>query len=165
MRTMILLFAGCLGLGLAPRMNAQTSRPALKKVAEFDLPGPGGKRFDYLAIDPDDHYLFSAHLAAGQTYVVDLRTNKVVATVADTPGVEGIEYVPELKKFYTSNAGDNTIGVVEGGHRSYNYRPDSDLYVINIGTQFASIALATPPQVGETASPLRKLTPGGLERG
>ena len=37
----------------------------------------------------------------------------MVATVVDTPGVEGIEYVAELKKFYTSNAGDNTIGVVD----------------------------------------------------
>jgi DNA-binding beta-propeller fold protein YncE len=45
--------------------------------------------------------------------VIDLRTNKVVATVTDTPGAEGVEYVPELKKFYTSNAGDNTIGVVD----------------------------------------------------
>ena len=25
---------------------------ALKEVAKFDLPGPGGKRFDYLTIDP-----------------------------------------------------------------------------------------------------------------
>ena len=33
----------------------------------------------------------------------------------------------------------------------YNYRPDSDLYVIyNVGTQFASIAPANPPQVCET---------------
>jgi YVTN family beta-propeller protein len=85
----------------------------LRKVTEFDLPGPAGKRFDYLTITPDDHYLLSAHLGAGQTYVIDLRTNKVVATVADTPGAEGVEYVPELKKFYTSNAGDNTIGVVD----------------------------------------------------
>lgn len=113
MRTMLLLFMGCLGSVLARGMNAQASGPTLKKLTEFDLPGPGGKRFDYLAIDTDDHYLFSAHLAAGQTYVIDLRTNKVVATVTDTPGVEGIEYVAELKKFYTSNAGDNTIGVVD----------------------------------------------------
>jgi len=27
--------------------------------------------------------------------------------------VEGVEYVPEFKKVYTSNAGDNTIGVVD----------------------------------------------------
>jgi hypothetical protein len=33
----------------------------------------------------------------------------------------------------------------------YNYRPDSDLYIIyNIGTQFASIAPANPPQIRET---------------
>jgi DNA-binding beta-propeller fold protein YncE len=113
MRTMLLLLMACLGFVLARGTNAQTGGPTLKKVTEFDLPGPAGKRFDYLAIDTDDHYLFSAHLAAGQTYVIDLRTNKVVATVTDTPGVEGIEYVAELKKFYTSNAGDNTIGVVD----------------------------------------------------
>ncbi len=85
----------------------------LKEVTKFDLPGPGGKRFDYLTIDPDDHCLISAHLAADQTYVIDLATSKVVATIADTPGAEGVEYVSELKKFYTSNAHDNTIGVVD----------------------------------------------------
>ena len=85
----------------------------LKEVAKFDLPGPGGKRFDYLTTDADDRYLISAHLAADQTYVIDLGTNKLVATIADTPGAEGVEYVPELKKFYTSNAHDNTIAVVD----------------------------------------------------
>ena len=96
-----------------PNSQAQASSPSFRKIAAFDLPGPPGKRFDYLTIDPDDHYLISAHLAAGQTYVIDLRTNKVVATVTDTPGAEGVEHVPELKKFYTSNGGDNTIGVVD----------------------------------------------------
>src|SRR5712691_5147579 len=113
MRKALLMLAACFGLGLVPRINSQTSGQTLRKTAEFDLPEPGGKRFDYLTIDTDDHYLLSAHLAAGQTYVIDLRTNKVVATVTDTPGAEGVEYVPELKKFYTSNAGDNTIGVVD----------------------------------------------------
>ena len=91
----------------------EASGQTLKQITKFDLPGPGGKRFDYLTIDEDDHYLISAHLAANQTYVIDLATNKVVATIADTPGTEGVEYVPELKKFYTSNAHDNTIGVVD----------------------------------------------------
>src|SRR5256884_3524666 len=99
-------------LGIATTGVAQTT-PTLKKITAFDLPGPPGKRFDYLTIDEDDHYLISAHLAAGQTYVIDLGTNKVVAVITSTPGVEGVEYVPELKKFYTSNAGDNTIGVVD----------------------------------------------------
>jgi DNA-binding beta-propeller fold protein YncE len=45
--------------------------------------------------------------------VIDLRTNRVVAIVTNTPGAEGVEYVAEVKKFYTSNAHDDTIGVVE----------------------------------------------------
>ena len=102
-----------LALSGALALIAKPATPTLKKVTEFDLPGPPGKRFDYLTIDPDDHYLLSAHLAAGQMYVIDLRTNKVVATVTDTPGAEGVEYVAELKKAYTSNAYDNTIGVVD----------------------------------------------------
>jgi DNA-binding beta-propeller fold protein YncE len=99
-----------LGAGLVPMSAAAQT---LKQVAKFDLPGPAGKRFDYLTIDEDDHYLLSAHLAAEQTYVIDLKTNRVVATVTDTPGAEGVEYIPELKKFYTSNAYDNTISVVD----------------------------------------------------
>jgi DNA-binding beta-propeller fold protein YncE len=109
----LLLLLIAINLMFMPMGQSQERAPSLKKVAAFDLPGPSGKRFDYLTIDPDDHYLISAHLAAGQTYVIDLRTNKVVATVTDTPGAEGVEYVPELRKFYTSNAGDNTIGVVD----------------------------------------------------
>ena len=113
MRTAHLLPFIAIMLAFSPAPQAQAPSPVLRRVTEFEVPGPPGKRFDYLTIDPDDHYLISAHLAAGQTYVIDLRTNKVVATVADTPGAEGVEYVSELKKFYTSNAGDNTIGVVD----------------------------------------------------
>jgi DNA-binding beta-propeller fold protein YncE len=103
----IMALVGALGV------SAQSGTSTLKKVKEFDLPGPFGKRFDYLTIDTDDHYLISTHLAAGQTYVIDIRTDKVLAAVTDTPGAEGVEYVPKLKKFYTSNAGDNTIGVID----------------------------------------------------
>jgi DNA-binding beta-propeller fold protein YncE len=85
----------------------------LKQIAPFDLPGPAGKRFDYLTIDYEDHYLLSAHLGAGILYVIDLRTNKLVKAIPDVSGIEGVEYVPGLKKVYTSDSGDNKIGVVD----------------------------------------------------
>ena len=45
----------------------------------------------------------------------------------------------------------NTQAVSANLRLRYNYRPDSDLYVIfNEGTQFTSIAPANPPQVRET---------------
>src|SRR5579859_494708 len=111
--TQLLFFSVLLSVTGGAGSRSQANAPTLNKVAEFDLPGPGGKRFDYLTIDEDDHYLISAHLGADQTYVIDLASNNVVATVTDTPGAEGVEFVPELKKFYTSNAHDNTIGVVD----------------------------------------------------
>ena len=45
----------------------------------------------------------------------------------------------------------NTQAVSANLRLRYNYRPDSDLYIIyNVGTQFASIVPANPPQVRET---------------
>ena len=108
----VLLLTVVFFLGIRATGFGQTV-PTLKKLTAFDLPGPAGKRFDYLTIDEDDHYLISAHLAAEQSYVIDLKSNRIVAVVTDTPGVEGVEYVPELKKFYTSNAHHDTIGVVD----------------------------------------------------
>jgi len=94
---------------LAAPLGAQT----LKAVATINLPGPGGKRFDYLTIDYEDHYLLSAHLAAGILYVIDLRTNQLVKAIPNVPGVEGVEYVPELHKVYTSDWLENEIGVID----------------------------------------------------
>jgi len=45
----------------------------------------------------------------------------------------------------------NTQAMSANVRLRYNYRPDSDFYIIyNVGTQFASIAPANPPQVRET---------------
>ena len=105
----IFMFAPIILLAVAESVAGQT----LKQIAAFDLPGPAGKRFDYLTIDYDDHYLLSAHLAAGILYVIDVRTNKVVKAIPGVPGIEGVEYVPGLKKVYTSDSGDNKISVID----------------------------------------------------
>ena len=85
----------------------------LKKLAAIELPGPSGLRFDYLTIDYDDHYLFCAHLGPGKLYVVDLQTNKVVKTISNLPGIEGVEYAPDVKKVYTSDWHEDQIGVID----------------------------------------------------
>src|SRR5262245_2603008 len=106
------------GLGVSGGQAAGTAGVAsggapLRKITEFELPGPPGKRFDYLTIDEDDNYLLSAHLAAGLLHVIDLKTNAVVKTLRDVPGVEGVAYIAEGKKVYTANWGENKIGVVD----------------------------------------------------
>jgi DNA-binding beta-propeller fold protein YncE len=93
---------------LACGLQAQT----LKKIASIDLPGPKGQRFDYLTMDDEDHWLLSAHLGPGILYVIDVQTNKLVKAIPGVPGITGLEYVPGLRKVYTSDWGEEKIGVV-----------------------------------------------------
>lgn len=85
----------------------------LKQISTIDVPGPKGKRFDYLTIDPSRHLLLSTHLGAGLLYAIDLRTNKVVKTFEDLPGIEGVELAPDVNKAYTSDWKENKIGVID----------------------------------------------------
>ncbi len=94
---------------LLSSLEAQT----LKKIASIDLPGPKGQRFDYLTVDDEDHWLLSAHLAPGILYVIDVRTNKLVKAIPGLPRITGLEYVPGLHKVYTSDWGEEKIGVVD----------------------------------------------------
>ena len=89
-------------LGFVACSSAQT----LRKIDAIDLPGPKGQRFDYLTMDDEDHYLLSAHLGPGIMYVIDVRSNKLVKAVSGVPGITGLEYVPGLRKVYTSDWGE-----------------------------------------------------------
>jgi len=112
---------GAITVFAPPLVRHGTAQPTpiagrtLRQVGTIDLPGPPGRRFDYLATDDEGRQLFSAHLAAGLLYVIDLRSNAVVATVPDVPGVEGVAYIAEGRKVYTSNWYENKIGVVDLG--------------------------------------------------
>jgi DNA-binding beta-propeller fold protein YncE len=86
---------------------------SLRRVGVIDLPGPKGQRFDYLTMDDEDHYLLSAHLGPGILYVIDTCTATLVKALHGVPGITGLEYVPTLHKVYTSDWGEERIGVVD----------------------------------------------------
>ena len=56
MKAGLLFFMMAVTFVPSPGSEAQTGSPTLRKIAAFDLPGPAGKRFDYLTIDPDDPF-------------------------------------------------------------------------------------------------------------
>lgn len=126
------IISGSFLAAMAGGLFAQVS--PLRKITQVELPGPKGKRFDYLTVDADDHFVIVGHMHGNQTYFVDTRTNQVAATIADTPGVEGVEYVPDEKKVYSSNSGDNTIGVIDIAQRKVvkklktEAKPDGSTY-------------------------------------
>jgi DNA-binding beta-propeller fold protein YncE len=105
---------GLLAGNAATAAAASESGDHLLKPAGFiDLPGPKGKRFDYLTIDESRNMLFSTHLGAGLLYAIDLRTNKLLKTFEDLPGIEGVEVATDAGKAYTSNWLENKIGVID----------------------------------------------------
>src|SRR5574340_761081 len=95
-----------------PPLAASAAEP-LRAVGAIDVPGPPGKRFDYLEVDDEDGYLLSAHLGADRLYVIDLETDRLVKAIPDLPGIEGMAHVPDLRKVYTSNWHEDAIGVVD----------------------------------------------------
>jgi DNA-binding beta-propeller fold protein YncE len=72
----------------------------LKQVARVPLSGPS-VRFDYTSLDPGANKLYIAHMDAGQLLVLDVRSRRVVRTIA-APGVHGVIAVPQLRRVYAS---------------------------------------------------------------
>jgi len=105
-------------LGVSLLWAVQSFAQSLKQVGVIDLPGPKGQRFDYLTMDDEDHYLLSAHLGPGILYVIDVRTNALVKAISGVPGITGVEYIPTLHKVYTSDWGEEKIGL---GHNRCNW--------------------------------------------
>ncbi len=101
----------CFGFACAPA-DAQASSP-LKAAGFIELPGPKGKRFDYLTIDPSRHVLFATHLGAGLLYVIDLNSGRLIKTIDDLPGIEGVEVASDANKLYTSDWYENEVGVID----------------------------------------------------
>lgn len=70
----------------------------------------GDEGWDYLAIDDISQHLFVSH--GSVVNVVDLKSDKTIATIPDTKGVHGIAIANDLNKAFISNGKDNSIAVV-----------------------------------------------------
>jgi YVTN family beta-propeller protein len=92
---------------------APLAAKALKKIVVIELPGPMGRQFGALAIDPEQNLLFVAHSGAGMLYAIDLKTNKVIKVVEGLPGARSVTFAADLRKIYVADAGDNSIAVLD----------------------------------------------------
>jgi DNA-binding beta-propeller fold protein YncE len=65
--------------------------------------------WDYLSVDEVNGKLFVSHSTVVQ--IVDLKTAKLVGTIADTKGIHGIAIANDLNKGFTSNGRDSSVTV------------------------------------------------------
>src|SRR5437879_3133043 len=88
-----------------PRAGAQDPSARYEKSHKITIGGEGG--WDFLEVDAASRQLFVAR--GTRVVVVNLDTEKVVGEIAETPGVHGIAFVPDLSRGFTSNGGDSSV--------------------------------------------------------
>src|SRR5438105_11564636 len=93
---------------LFSKVNAQTS-PIHKVAKKINVSGDGG--WDFLTVDEASQHLFLSHGTVVD--VVDLKTDKTIATIPDTKGVHGITIANDLNKGFISNGRDTSITVFD----------------------------------------------------
>src|ERR1035437_10114533 len=72
---------------------------------------PGDVKWDYLTYDAGSRRLFITR--GNQVDVYDIGLGRVVAGIADTPGVHGVALAPELDRGFTSNGRSDTVSIFE----------------------------------------------------
>ena len=125
---LLLVSAACIGTvaHAYPTVYAE-GRPVTAgyhELSEFVIGGEGG--WDYLTCDSDAQRLYIARDSRVQ--VVDLTTGKIVAEVANSPGVHGIALATELHRGFTSNGKDNTVTV-------FSMKSNVEIHRIPVGTR------------------------------
>jgi len=72
---------------------------------------PGDEGWDYLSVDEASQNLFVSH--GSVVNVVDLKTEKLIATIPDTQGVHGIAIANKLNKAFITDGKDNAVTIVK----------------------------------------------------
>jgi YVTN family beta-propeller protein len=88
---------------------AQGTTSGYSLVRTIQVPGDEG--WDLCAVDEGSGRLFLSHGSC--VPVVDVKSGKVVGTIADTKGVHGIALAPDLGKGYITNGKDSTVTVIK----------------------------------------------------
>ena len=119
-------------LGYRVSFDPSSPWPAQDPAARYDtvhkiaIGGEGG--WDFLEVDAANRRLYVTR--GTRVVVVDIDSEKVVGEIADTPGVHGVAFVPDLGRGVTSNGGDSTATVFDTktlktlGKVKANGRPD-----------------------------------------
>ena len=89
----------------------------LEQVGEIALPAhhrPGG--FDHAAVHGPRRQLYVAHTANDALDVIDCATDKYLRSIPQLEGVAGALVSEEHDLVFTSNRGENTVGIFAAGH-------------------------------------------------
>src|SRR6267142_1611945 len=104
-----LLLTFC-GFSLSPFQQLGAQQPALYAF-DKKIPVPGDGGYDYLSIDEVNNHLFVSH--GTSVNVIDLATEKPIASIDGMKGVHGIAVVNEVNKGFISDGRASAVVVFD----------------------------------------------------
>ena len=128
---------------MAPLIAGASELPLRALRSDIVLPG-GADRFDYASVDPQRRLLFIAHLGSSLVIAVDLKSDRVVASVPDVPAVHGVLAVSKIGEVFATATGENRLDVISEesfrviAHVSAGVYPDGMAYAPEVGKLFIS---------------------------
>jgi YVTN family beta-propeller protein len=85
------------------------NKAGFKIVKKIKMEGDG--KWDFVTLDKKTNRLYVPH--GTELQVLDLKEEKVIGVVKNTPGIHGIALVPSVNRGFTSNGKDSTITVFD----------------------------------------------------
>jgi DNA-binding beta-propeller fold protein YncE len=93
---------------------ARAADPApLELVQKIALHGPADKRLDHLALDAKGNRLFVANMANASFDVIDLNAGKLLKSVPDQRGVQGVARAPDVGRVFVGVGEDGVCNVFD----------------------------------------------------
>jgi DNA-binding beta-propeller fold protein YncE len=107
----VLLVPALVAVGLIVR--AEPAPQALELVQKIALHGPADKRLDHLAMDAKRDRLFVANMANASFDAIDLKAGKLLKSVPDQRGVQGVAHVPDVGRVFVGVGDDGVCNVFD----------------------------------------------------
>ncbi len=110
----------------------------LRHVGYIELPPhakPGG--FDHAAVHRRSRRVYVAHTANDAIDIIDGSTHRYVGSIPDLPGVAGVLVSDEHDLVFTSNRGENTVGI---------FSPTGEAAVVKVAVGVRPNGLAYDPR-------------------
>jgi DNA-binding beta-propeller fold protein YncE len=108
-----LLVAGCGRTGDPPPTKTTEIEPTLVLGGYVDLPAHrGDDGFDHADVHPTLGRVYLAHTANDSLEILDAVADQHIGTIDGLTGVAGVLVAPELDLVFTSNRGEDTVGIL-----------------------------------------------------
>jgi YVTN family beta-propeller protein len=165
--------AAIAALGMLCPVAAHAAGDGLQLEAKIPL-GEVRGRIDHFAVDAARQRLFVAELGNDTVGVIDLKSQKVLRTIAGLSEPQGIGYVPSTDTLYVANAGDGSVRLFQGsdytpsgrialGDDADNIRVDAPSNRVYIGYGKGGIAVIDPVSRAKLADIALKAHPEGFQ--